>query len=147
MKRTLKLSQFYPHPPAAVWKAITDSRALARWLMENDFQPKVGHRCQFRTKPSPGFSGIVDCEVLEVQAPHRLRYTWTSGKNRPQDITWSIEAVPGGSRLNLVHSGFQGFGGILLSFMMSAGWRRKLPTTVAELVADADRGTGLFAAA
>jgi uncharacterized protein YndB with AHSA1/START domain len=27
----------YAHPPGRVWRALTDSAALADWLMPNDF--------------------------------------------------------------------------------------------------------------
>jgi uncharacterized protein YndB with AHSA1/START domain len=54
----------YPHPVERVWAALTSSDALAVWLMPNDFKPVVGHRFTFRTKPAPGFDGIVHCEVL-----------------------------------------------------------------------------------
>jgi len=37
---------------------------MADWLMPNDFQPRLGHKFQFRTKPAPGFDGIVNCEVV-----------------------------------------------------------------------------------
>ena len=29
------------------------------WLMDNDFEPVVGHRFTFRTEPTRGFDGIV----------------------------------------------------------------------------------------
>jgi uncharacterized protein YndB with AHSA1/START domain len=57
MRRDVILERVYPHPPQAVWKALTDPKALSVWLMENDFQPRVGHRFRFRTKPRPGFDG------------------------------------------------------------------------------------------
>ena len=31
-----------------------------------DFRPVVGRRFQFRPKPGPGWSGIIDAEILEV---------------------------------------------------------------------------------
>jgi uncharacterized protein YndB with AHSA1/START domain len=44
-----------------VWRALTDSDLLARWLMPNDFRPVPGHRFSFRTTPRPGqgFDGVV----------------------------------------------------------------------------------------
>lgn len=63
MKRTIRRTVRYPHPPSRVWAAITSSAALARWLMPNDFEPKVGHEFTFRTDPAPGFDGIVHCKV------------------------------------------------------------------------------------
>jgi len=38
--------------------------------------PVVGHRFQFRMQPDPSWSVVVDCEVLEVEKPRRLSYTW-----------------------------------------------------------------------
>ncbi len=39
MIQGVKLEFFYPHPPERVWKALTDRRVLAAWMMENDFEP------------------------------------------------------------------------------------------------------------
>src|SRR5438045_3841323 len=57
---------FYSHPPERVWRALTDADAMAAWLMPNDFKPLLGHRFQFRTKPAPGFDGVVNCVVLAL---------------------------------------------------------------------------------
>jgi uncharacterized protein YndB with AHSA1/START domain len=79
----LRLEATYPHPQERVWQAITDSRALAAWLMPNDFEPVVGHRFTFRTEPAPGFDGIVHCEVLRVEPPRLLSFTWKGGRSIP----------------------------------------------------------------
>lgn len=42
-KRALRFEQTYPHPPAKIWRVLTTHEHLARWLMHNDFEPKVGH--------------------------------------------------------------------------------------------------------
>ena len=41
------------------------------------FATTVGTEFQFIAKPKPGWSGIVDCVVLEVDEPRLLRYSWT----------------------------------------------------------------------
>jgi uncharacterized protein YndB with AHSA1/START domain len=33
---------FYPHAPERVWRALTDSAVIAKWLMPNTFEPKLG---------------------------------------------------------------------------------------------------------
>jgi len=43
MKRDLRFEAVYDHPIERVWRAITDSQAIAQWLMKNDFEPRVGH--------------------------------------------------------------------------------------------------------
>ena len=69
MKADIDASVVYPHPVDRVWAALTSSEALAAWLMPNDFEPVVGHRFTFRTKPAAGFDGMVRCEVLELDPP------------------------------------------------------------------------------
>ena len=67
---------FYPHPPERVWQVITDSRAISAWLMENDFEPRVGCKFCFYNRSLPGIDTNIKCEVIEVSRPKRLVYTW-----------------------------------------------------------------------
>src|SRR6185437_4413393 len=69
----------YPYPPERVWAALTSSEALAAWLMPNDFVAEVGHDFTLRTKPAPGFDGIVRCRVLELDPPARMVWSWAGG--------------------------------------------------------------------
>jgi uncharacterized protein YndB with AHSA1/START domain len=113
----------YPFPPERVWLALTDPGLLAQWLMPNDFAPRVGHTFTFRTDPAPGFDGVVRCEVLEVEAPRRLSYTWRGG---PIDtvVSFTLEPVPEGTRLRMEQSGFRGVRGTLVGLMLWSGSRR-----------------------
>src|SRR5947209_18454174 len=79
MPREIVVTEEYPHPPHKVWRLLTDSTQLARWLMPNDFAPELHHRFTFTTKPAPGFDGIVHCEVLELDPPRRMRWSWKGG--------------------------------------------------------------------
>jgi uncharacterized protein YndB with AHSA1/START domain len=104
-----------PDSAERVWRALTDARLLEEWLMPNNIRAEVGARFQFRSAPVPGWSGIVEYEVLEV-VPHRLLvYPWrggsrvTEGYGRQLDIvvTWKLTPLEnGGTRLYLEHSGF-----------------------------------------
>jgi uncharacterized protein YndB with AHSA1/START domain len=120
------LERTYPHAPERVWRALTDPTAIADWLMTpHGFEPRVGCRFQFRVpKPPPGWRGIVDCEVLVVDPPRTLAYSWQGEpKHRPTKVTWTIEPAPEGAHLKLVHSGFRGVGGMLLRWMLGGGWK------------------------
>lgn len=125
MKRDIKVEAIYPHPVEAVWEALTDAEALGEWLMPNDFQPRVGHRFQFRTKPAPGFDGIVDCEVIELVERQRLAFTWRGG-GIDTVVTFTLAAVPQGTRLTLEHTGFTGVRAVLVSFILGGGWKKKI---------------------
>ena len=48
--RSLVIEKELPHPPEKVWRALTQGPLIKEWLMENDFQPVVGHRFNFRSK-------------------------------------------------------------------------------------------------
>lgn len=115
----------YSHPVERVWRALTDRDALAMWLMPNDFEPRVGHRFTFRVGPQEGWSGVVECEVVALDAPSRVAYTWRSGADLPQTlVTFTLTPLPDGTRLRLVHSGFAAGGerGFTLRDLLSSGW-------------------------
>ncbi len=135
----IELDRTYPHPRERVWRALTDSAALAEWLMPNDFEPTVGHRFTFRTDPAPGFDGIVHCEVLELAPPERLRFTWRGG---PLDtvVTFDLAAVGDGTRLTMTQDGFRGLRAWLVSKMLKSGCRtiygRRLPEVLDRMTDD-----------
>jgi len=87
MKRDLKLERVYPQAPDKVWRALTDRRALSTWLMETDFEPVLGHRFTFRSKPRPGWDGITHCEITELDPPRRIAYTWRGGPGEGKPLT------------------------------------------------------------
>jgi uncharacterized protein YndB with AHSA1/START domain len=97
----------FPQPREEVWRALTDSAALAEWLMPNDFEPRVGHRFTFRTQPNPqaGFDGIVHCEVIECAPPSQLAYSWAGGGIDTR-VSYRLEADGGGTRVFFEQSGF-----------------------------------------
>jgi uncharacterized protein YndB with AHSA1/START domain len=128
MKGDLHFEAVYPHPPERVWQALTDSAELAQWLMPNDFQPRLGHKFQFRSRPAPGWDGVVNCQVIELDPPKRLAYTWRSSK-LDTVVSFTLEPAPGGTRLHLEHKGFAGASEIMI--ILGNGWKKmveeKLP--------------------
>ena len=125
MKRDVKLECFYASTPDEVWRALTDPTALSEWLMPVEgFAPQVGQRFLFRAKPMPGWDGTVACEVLAVEPPRRLAYTWKGGGNAipATTVTWILEPTPDGTLVRLEHTGFTTLPGVLLSFVMGRGW-------------------------
>jgi uncharacterized protein YndB with AHSA1/START domain len=102
---------FFPHPIDRVWRALTDPAAIETWLMPTTFEPKLGHRFTFQAPPMPavGFDGTVHCEVVELDPPHRLAYTWTGADLRTvvrYELEPASEGGARGTRLRFEHSGF-----------------------------------------
>lgn len=106
MKPDVSLDYQFTSSIEQVWNALTDSDMLAKWIWANDFKPVVGHTFQFRTEPSEWWDGIVDCEVLEVDEPHLLSYTWLSA-GESTTVTWTLKEESDGTvHLHFDQSGF-----------------------------------------
>jgi len=138
MERALKFEQTYPHPPAKVWRVLTTREHIARWLMESDFEPRVGHKFQFRAKPVGGWDGIVNCEVLELVPDRRLVITWTSNVIDTK-VSFLLEPAGAGTRLTLLHTGFKGMKGVMTSFILGMGWKGKVLKGIPVLITQLER--------
>jgi uncharacterized protein YndB with AHSA1/START domain len=110
--RTIRVDEFLPHPPAKVWRALTDSALIARWLMPNDFKLEIGHRFRFQAQPIPqaGFGGTGHSEVLDFEPERMLKISWCAAPEDESDldstVTFTLEPEGTGTRLFLVHDGF-----------------------------------------
>lgn len=127
--REIRIVEHLPHSPARVWRALTEPERIARWLMPNDFKLEVGHRFTMRGQPIPAvrFDGVVHCEVLAFEPERMLRYRWCDpGTENGLDsvVTWTLEPADGGTRLTLVHEGFDPANAYqrLGRGFMSSGW-------------------------
>jgi uncharacterized protein YndB with AHSA1/START domain len=128
--RSLVVERVMPHPPEKIWRALTQAPLIEEWLMQNDFQPIVGHRFNFRASPIHGWNGVTDCEVLEIIPCQRLVYSWNaSGDQAPGGlktiVTWTLTRGENGTRVRMEQSGFRpqdeaGYRG------MGGGWPRIL---------------------
>ena len=110
--RTIVVDRLMPHPPEKIWRAMTEAELIGEWLMKNDFAPVVGHRFNFRSEPMNGWNGITDCEVLVLEPPSRLVYSWNAHGEQAATgiksvVTWTLTKVAGGTRVHMEHAGFR----------------------------------------
>ena len=110
--RSIVVERLMPHPPEKVWRALTQAPLVAQWLMRNDFEPVVGHRLNFRSEPVNGWNGVTDCEVLEIEPPSRLVYSWNASGDQAATgiksiVTWTLTPTSGGTQLRMEHAGFR----------------------------------------
>jgi uncharacterized protein YndB with AHSA1/START domain len=106
----INLAWELPHPPAKVWRALTEPQLLGQWLMKTDMPEERGKAFSFRADPMPHWDGIIHSEILELKPQEQLRYTWKGGPGTsPLDtvVTWTLVPTEGGTRLELEHSGFK----------------------------------------
>ena len=119
---------YFPHTPERVWRALTNRAEIAKWLMPNDFEPRLGHRFTLQTAPMPAlnFDGICHCEVTAFEPPRLLAYTWVGG-SLDTLVTFALEPEGDGTRLRFEHSGFDLDDPLqTASYRGLQGWRQAL---------------------
>jgi len=98
-----------PHPPAKVWRALTEPALLSEWLLpiiEPSFKLEAGAGFTLQAPPQPGWDGLVNARFLEIEAQRKLSYSWLVGE-LDTVVTFSITPTESGTRLLLVQSGFR----------------------------------------
>jgi uncharacterized protein YndB with AHSA1/START domain len=110
---TLVLVRDLRHPPAKVWKAITDPAQLREWA-PFDADRDLGTVGSARlTTVGALVAQTTESQVKRADAPKVLELTWGG-----QDLRWELEAHgSGGTRLTLWHNINRGF-----IAMGAAGW-------------------------
>lgn len=112
MSLSLTMDFQYNKSIEKVWHALTDSDMLEKWIWKNDFKPVVGHKFTFRAEPSEWWDGIVKGEVLEVDEPNMISYTWASGAEE-HVVTWTLTETPdGNTNLHLDQTGIHSEDGL-----------------------------------
>jgi uncharacterized protein YndB with AHSA1/START domain len=133
----------YPYPPATVWRAVTDPELIPRWTSTGaggrpeGFSTEVGTRFRFVAKPKPGWSGIVNGVVLEVQKPRLLRYSWQDGDGGEiTEVTYRLDQYEGGTRFTYERTGFSGVGGFVMARLLGRVRRKMLADGLPAILAD-----------
>jgi uncharacterized protein YndB with AHSA1/START domain len=120
----IRIVRDYPHPPENVWRALTDPALIPRWTSTGaggrpeGFAPTVGTKFRYVAKPKPGWSGIVECEVLEADEPKLLRYSWADPGGEVTEVVYRLEPLGNGTRFTYEHTGFTGLGGIFMAALL-----------------------------
>jgi uncharacterized protein YndB with AHSA1/START domain len=99
-KWTLVLVRDLAHPPAKVWRALTDPAELREWApFDSDRNLGTVGTAQLTTVGAPT-PLVSDTQVKRADAPKLLEFNWGG-----QDIRWQLEPLGGGgTRLTLWHN-------------------------------------------
>ena len=113
------------HSPEKVWRALTDPVLLTEWLLPVvGLELEPGAAFTFKTQPYPGWDGIVNCRILEIEAHRKLSYTWVVGDMELDTVvTFTLTPTRAGTLLRMEQTGFrpdqkQAYGGA------HAGWKQ-----------------------
>ncbi len=131
--REIVVDEVLPHKPEILWKTLTSPELMGRWLkmQPTGFEAVKGNCFTYQTTPAGAWDGKIRCEVLEVVPNERLTYSWTSGDDSNNGrygarldtvVTFTLTKVGVGTRLRLVHSGFELPRNDTAFTSMSGGW-------------------------
>jgi len=128
-RQAIEVDQFVAAAPEKVWRLLTEPQLLRLWWAEGDVAPIVGHEFSL---DMPGY-GRQPCKVLEVDPPHRFVYSFTASWT----LAWRLEAEGIGTRVFLLHSGFDRSDKRMADAFgrMGPGWREVVLPRMAEAIA------------
>ncbi|GAA1459908.1 SRPBCC family protein [Nocardiopsis exhalans] len=98
----IRFERVLAHTPERVWEWITDPERLVLWLPGCTIDPRVGGAVSFDFGDEGAATGVVS-EALPPGSKGVLVHTWCWEGVPDSVVRWTLEAVPGGTRLTLVH--------------------------------------------
>ena len=129
--------------PDRVFKALTDSDDVLRWwstpggfrVTEWESETRVGGKWRCAGVGPDGKTRHVHGEYTLVEPPHKLVLSWNPDWDQPYttQVTYSLEAIEGGTRVTLRHEGFADRAEVCRNH--TAGWTRVLSLLEADLSA------------
>ena len=119
MNDEVSLEVVYPSPIERVWQALTTKSDLERWLLPNDFEAELGKTFRLRRKRADD----VRCEIVALEEPFRLVYTWECDDAPLSVVSWTLTAVDDDStRVQLRHEP----AGVEMQCRLGLAWSRAL---------------------
>ena len=98
-KWTLVLVRDLAHPPAKVWKALTEPDHLREWApFDSDRSLGAIGDAKLSTVGAPT-PLVSETRIKRADAPRVLEFNWGE-----QDIRWELEPIGSGTRLTLWHN-------------------------------------------
>lgn len=94
----------FAHPPAKVWRALTEPALIGRWLGQGGFRA-----CRMDVRPGGEFTYEFEAfafsgEFLVVEPPHRMTYfeTFSLDPAYRVDVSTELAAQGSGTRMTVV---------------------------------------------
>ncbi|GAA3738361.1 SRPBCC family protein [Streptomyces tremellae] len=97
-RTALTMARTFPHPPQAVWRALTEPAELSQWFpFRVDLDPRPGGALTFGAPAGdvPPPTGT----VTALEAPRRFAFDWGA-----DHLAWTVAPDGDGAELTLVHT-------------------------------------------
>lgn len=113
--------------PETVWAYLTEPARLAEWFHKPERPLAAGQKLEMFGTSSGDL--LIWGEVRAARPPEYLEYTFTINPmgDAVSVVKWTLDPVPGGTRLGLVHEGLpQGAEAFGLILALDDGWDEHL---------------------
>lgn len=118
-------------PIAHVWRALTDDALAPKWLGCLNYKAAIGH--VFYMQPDQqkaaqnDVTGATHCEILTLDAPHLLAFSWFFPNFPATFVSFALEAIDEGhTRVLFTHKGWDQFPADQIKpirDMLDGGWK------------------------
>lgn len=109
MKFEVVVTRRYPYSIEKVWEGLTNEPAISEWLMQTKgFAAEVGCRFEMFCRNADGEEDVYRCEVLELDPPGRMRWSWILAGNEARGLTeveFRLESRGAGTEVTVFHRG------------------------------------------
>jgi len=116
-------------PVAKVWQALTDGETLTSLGISSNIAPKVGHRFFLRAGAGADGEGMIEAEMVAVDAPRQFAFKWLNGPlDEPTTVTVTLdpEADGAATRYRLTHTDASGATCQQGALVLGRNWGLKL---------------------
>ncbi len=93
-----RLERYVAHGQHELWKMLTDSEKLPRWLAPGFVEQRQGGQARIDFEMS---GSTIDSTVTAVDPPSLLEYSWSSGDAPHRPLRWELSPEGAGVRLTL----------------------------------------------
>lgn len=110
-QNVILLERVFDAPVAEIWKAFTDKTEMKKWYFDlEEFKAEMGFKFTFLGGPDDGEKFMHLCEVTEVIAEKKLKYSWAyEGFPGISYVTFELTPQADKTLLKLTHTGIETF--------------------------------------
>jgi len=107
----LIIERIFDSPASIIWKALTVPSEMKKWYFDiPGFKAEVGTRFQFSAGDGQEKEYVHLCEILEVEAGKKLKYSWRyEGYGGNSILSFELTELVGKTILKLTHAGLHSF--------------------------------------